>query len=227
LRRFYQHYDVEKSRLFLFPHAVDNDFFQQQALIASVNREALRQLLNLDSGRQIILYAGKLMDLKRTHDLLEAYISMSVDGVKEPESYLLFVGDGVLKAELEASARATGWNSIRFLGFCNQSEMPAMYDLCDVFVLPSRFEAWGLAINEVMNAGRAVVVSDVVGCAADLILDRENGRIFPMGDIESLKEALIWGLANSQGAGEKSLKRIQSWSFSEDIIGLKSALGLL
>jgi glycosyltransferase involved in cell wall biosynthesis len=226
-RRFYEGYAISSDRLFLVPYAVDNDFFQQQALQAGVNRGALRKLLNLTVGRPIILYAAKLTNVKRPKDLLAAYKLLSPDGVQEPEPYLLFVGDGILRSELEVAARETGWDSIRFLGFRNQSELPAMYDLCDVFVLPSGFEPWGLAINEVMNAGKAVVVSDIVGCAADLIVDRVNGRIFSTGDIESLRESLIWGLTNSEVAGTKSLERIQSWSFGEDIIGIKSSLGLL
>jgi glycosyltransferase involved in cell wall biosynthesis len=225
-RRFYEGYGISPARLFLVPYAVDNDFFQQKALQAGVNRESFRTSLNLAAGRSIILYAAKLTDVKRPKDLLSAYKLLSPDGVQEPESYLLFVGDGVFKSELEAEAKETGWSSIRFLGFRNQSELPAMYDLCDVFVLPSGFEPWGLAINEVMNASKAVVVSDIVGCAVDLIRDRENGRIFPTGDIEGLKESLIWGLANSQIAGEKSLERIQSWSFHQDIQGIKASLGL-
>jgi glycosyltransferase involved in cell wall biosynthesis len=226
-KQFYQYYDVDEKRLFLFPYAVDNDFFQKEALLANSKRKIFQESLNLDLDRKIILYAGKLIDLKRTNDLLEAYRLLSFDGVQEPEPYLLFVGDGILRSELELAALATGWHSIRFLGFRNQSEMPAIYDLCDLFVLPSRFEAWGLAINEVMNAGKAVIVSDVVGCGVDLVVDKDNGRIFPMGDIKALKESLVWGLANSQMAGKKSLERIQSWSFREDIIGIKSALGML
>jgi glycosyltransferase involved in cell wall biosynthesis len=156
-KQFYQHHGIEEARLFSVPYAVDNDFFQQQSLSANVHRETLRQSLKLDPGRQIILYAAKFVDVKRPQDLLTAYRALSVDGVQEPTPYLLFVGDGVLRSEMEATAKETGWDSIRFLGFRNQSEMPAMYDLCDVFVLPSRFEPWGLAINEVMNAGKAVV----------------------------------------------------------------------
>jgi len=112
------------------------------------------------------------------------------------------------------------------LGFKNQSQMPAIYDLCDLFVLPSSFEPWGLAINEVMNAGKAVIVSDVVGCAPDLVIEQENGKVFEMGNIESLRNALSWAIANSESAGQKSLERIQTWSFKEDIQGIKVSLGM-
>lgn len=226
-RRFYEGYGISPDRLFLVPYAVDNDFFQHKVFQAEVDREALRKSFQLAVGRPIILYAAKLTDVKRPKDLLAAYKLLSPDGVQEPEPYLLFVGDGVLRSELEIEARETGWDSIRFLGFRNQSELPAMYDLCDVFVLPSGFEPWGLAINEVMNAGKAVVVSDIVGCAIDLIEDRENGRVFPMGDIESLRDVLVWSISNASTAGAKSIERIHTWSFNEDIQGIKSAVGLL
>ncbi|MGJ5673022.1 MAG: glycosyltransferase family 4 protein [Nostochopsis sp.] len=226
-RQFYKNYGVEEKRLFCVPYAVDNDYFQKQAMLAGSNRENLRRSLNLDPSRPIILYAAKLIDVKRPQDLLAAYKLLSCDGVQEPEPYLLFVGDGVLRPTLEAQAKETGWNSIRFLGFRNQSEMPAMYDLCDVFVLPSSFEPWGLAINEVMNAAKAVVVSDQVGCAADLVNKGQNGQIYPVGDVKALAEAIRWAIANRISAGDISLKQIQKWSYQEDLQGLKQALNYL
>jgi glycosyltransferase involved in cell wall biosynthesis len=223
-RSFYEQYGIADEKLFPFPYSVDNSYFQQKVIAAKPNREALRQSLELEAGRPIVLYAAKLIDVKRPQDLLAAYRLLSPNGNDEPEPYLLFVGDGSLRSQLEASAQATGWNSIRFLGFQNQSEIPAMYDLCDVFILPSRFEPWGLAINEVMNAGKAVVVSDQVGCAPDLVIKGENGQIFPVGDVAVLAESIRWVIANAELAGKTSFKLIQNWGFQEDLKGLKSAL---
>jgi glycosyltransferase involved in cell wall biosynthesis len=226
-RQFYQSYGVDEKRLFFLPYAVDNDYFQQRALLASTNREELRRSLSLDSGRPIILYAAKLIDVKRPQDLLAAYKLLSADGMQEPRPYLLFVGDGVLRPVLEAQAMETNWQSIRFLGFRNQSEISAIYDLCDVFVLPSSFEPWGLSINEVMNAGKAVVVSDLVGCAPDLVKDGQNGQTFPVGDIMALAEAIQWSISHCDLAGAFSLKQIQNWSYKENIEGLKQAINYI
>ncbi len=223
-RQFYHSYDINESRLYSVPYAVDNSFFQQQAKLASQNREEFRKSLNLQPNRPIILYAAKLIAKKRPQDLLAAYRLLSVDKNSEPEPYLLFVGDGTKRSQLEEEAKNTGWESIRFLGFRNQSQMPQFYDLCDVFVLPSDFEPWGLAINEVMNAGKAVVVSDQVGCAPDLVQDHNNGRIYPTGDIAALADAIQWGMVNKNSAGETSLKLIQNWSYQEDIQGIKQVL---
>jgi len=222
--RFYQTSGVPQEKLFSMPYAVDNNYFQQGAKTAHVTRESLRQSLNLEAGRPIILYAGRLILVKRPLDLLNAYRFLSSDGIQEPEPYLLFAGEGDLRPELEAAAQATGWNSIRFLGFQNQSYLPGLYDLCDVFVLPSNFEPWGLTINEVLNAGKAVVLSDKVGCGLDLVSDGQNGRIFSVGDIPDLVESIQWAIAHAQTAGEHSLKKIQNWGIPESIAGLKISL---
>ena len=165
--------------------------------------------------------------MKRAQDLLEAYIGMSPDQVQEPHPYLMFIGDGSQRKALENAPGPRHWSSIKFLGFRNQTELPGYYDLGDVLVLPSAFEPWGLVINEVMNAGRAVVVSDQVGCGPDLVRPGENGAVFPAGDIVRLRQALVdltGDLRECRAMGEKSLEIIKTWGLEEDIAGLKQAL---
>jgi len=224
---YYQSYGIGAERIFSVPYAVDNAFFQQKAREASRDREGLRGELGLEPGRPIILYVSKLSAVKRGADLLEAYIRLSPDQVQEPRPYLLFVGEGDQRQILEARAGAMNWGSIKFLGFKNQTELPRYYDLCDVLVLPSVFEPWGLVINEVMNAGRAVVVSDQVGCGPDLVRRGENGEVFKAGDIAGLSLALHNLVSNQpkcRALGQKSLDIISKWGIEEDVAGLKKAL---
>jgi glycosyltransferase involved in cell wall biosynthesis len=225
--QYYQSYGIAPERIFSVPYAVDNAFFQDQARQAAKGREGLRRLLGLAPGRPIILFASKLSEIKRGADLLEAYIEMSPDGIREPHPCLVFIGDGDQRQSLERRAQALPWNSIKFLGFKNQTELPGYYDLCDVLVLPSSFEPWGLVINEVMNAGRAVVVSDQVGCGPDLVRPGANGAVFPAGDVAGLRQALLdltGDPRQCRAMGQKSLKIIQGWGFDADIAGLKQAL---
>jgi glycosyltransferase involved in cell wall biosynthesis len=129
---------------------------------------------------------------------------------------------------LAGRAQALGLaNRVCFAGFRNQRELPAFYDLADVFVLPSRREPWGLVVNEAMNAGRAIVVSDQVGSGPDLVKPGENGAIVPVNDVDRLAAALAASLASpahTAALGRRSLEIIDRWGFREDIVGLKHAL---
>ena len=216
--------------LFDFPYAVDNEFFRERVLQAAAMREELRRELNLEPGRSVILYAAKLLDWKRPIDLIEAYIRLCPGPGIDPAAYLLIVGDGEERSRLEARVRESGLTSIRFLGFKNQTEIPRFFELCDVFVLPSDGEPWGLVVNEVMNAGRAVILSDRVGCGIDLVRHGYNGLIYPCGDTQALSESLRHLLedpALCAAMGENSLRMIQQHSFEQDVAGLREALAHL
>lgn len=226
---YYREHGVSDDRIFMMPYAVDNAFFQARASECSGDRTSLSAPLGLEPGRPVILYAGKMNRRKRPDDLLEAYLRLSHDNHSEPHPYLLYVGDGEMRRELEAKASATGWQSIKFAGFRNQTEMPAFYDICDVFVMPSTIEPWGLVVNEAMNAGRAVIVSDRVGCGRDLVRDGVNGFVFKAGDTADLSRVLRETLACPRRCaemGRRSLEIINGWSFEEDVRGLRAALGI-
>lgn len=209
---------------FLMPYAVDNDYFAARALAAQGSRSALQTELGLDPARPVILFASKLQERKHCDHLLEAYLQLRAQTSLNP--YLLIVGDGEMRSALEARARASGLDGVLFTGFRNQSELPRLFDLSTVFVLPSRHEAWGLITNEAMAAGLPVIVSDDAGCAIDLLRDGENGFVYPAGDIPALRDALVAtlqpGRASAMGARSRDI--VSTWSYAEDIDGLRSAL---
>jgi glycosyltransferase involved in cell wall biosynthesis len=216
-----------EETLFSVPYAVDNAAFAQRATEASATRKSLRAELGLEAGRPVVLYASKFMERKRPEDLVAAFAKIAAQPTAR-RPYLIMVGDGERKTSLQDMAKSLGIEpSVRFAGFRNQTELPRFYDLCDVFVLPSQLEPWGLVVNEVMNAGRAVIVSDQVGAAADLVRDGENGFIFPAGNADALAKALGDALADPERCrlmGERSRQIISDWGYQQDIEGLKQAL---
>ena len=224
-RQYWQHYMGPDFPLFLTPYAVDNARIAAATLAAAASRPALQAELALDPTRPVILFASKLQSRKHCDDLIAAYAALCAGPAPHP--YLLIVGDGEERAALESQAAATGLDGIRFCGFRNQSELPRFFDLAAVFVLPSRHEPWGLIVNEVMAAGRPVIVTDDCGCAPDLITNGTEGFVYPVRDVPALTTALAQVLANHEQMGQAAQKRIQAWSFEQDVEGLKAALALL
>jgi len=226
---YWQHYLGDEVPLFLMPYAVDNAYFQQRSREAVATRDELRQELGLEAGRPVILFASKLQQRKHCSDLLDAYAMLLKDG-KTPLPYLVIVGDGEERAALEQKARTNGLTDIRFCGFRNQSELPRFFDIASVFVLPARHEPWGLIVNEVMNAGRAVIITDDIGCQPDLVTNGIEGYVYPVRDVEALANALRRVLATPETAetmGKNALMKISTWSFEEDVAALRKAIAQL
>ena len=231
-RDYYLSYGVAPEKIFLMPYAVDNARFQAAA--TAERGRALVRSLGLDPSRPVILYASKLQTRKRPWDLWNAYSMLSPNGADEPMPYLLYVGDGEERAALEAAVAQRGWSSVRFCGFQNQTTLPDYYAACDVFVLPSEREPWGLVVNEVMNAGKPVIVSDQVGAALDLVDDGVNGFVVPVGHVDTLADRLRWvtadraisvGLRGGRGRpapGDRGLSGWrESWRWSRSSRGAK------
>jgi glycosyltransferase involved in cell wall biosynthesis len=224
---YWRHYLGDTFPQSPMPYAVDNGYFQQRAREVQTGRDELLADLNLDAARPVILFASKLQRRKRCADLLAAYRKLSPAPGVEPHPYLLIVGDGEERAALEKQAVEMGFDSIRFCGFRNQADLPRFFDIATAFVLPSQNEPWGLVVNEVMNAGRTVIVSDNVGCAADLVRDGLEGCVYRAGDVDALANALRTILASPETAarmGQRGLERMQSWSFEQDVRGLRQAI---
>lgn len=221
-RKFYRHHGVPEERIQLMPYAVDNAFFQQRCAGARPQREKFRTELGIEPGRPVVLFCAKLIEVKDPGSLIRA-----IGRLKDINPVLLLAGEGNLRPELEKLAAEIAPGLVKFLGFRNQTELPVLYDLCDLFVLPSIFEPWGLVVNEVMNAGRPVIVSDKVGCGADLVRHGGNGDVFPAQDVDSLAATLRAWLTDARKrvlGGSKSLEIISGWGFEENLTGLTAAL---
>ena len=80
---------------------------------------------------------------------------------------------------------------IRHLGFVQPTEMEYVILQSDVFVLPSRYEPWGMVVQEFAAAGFPLVLSNAVGSSEAFLHHEDNGFIFQSGSEEALKKALL------------------------------------
>ena len=103
----------------------------------------------------------------------------------------IVVGDGPLRRQMEEYA-VQAKIPVSFVGFLNQGEISKAYVSSDCLVLPSdASETWGLVVNEAFVCGIPAIVSDAVGCAPDLIVERETGWVFQRGDWNELTLRII------------------------------------
>jgi glycosyltransferase involved in cell wall biosynthesis len=209
-KAYYQKYGINNSQLIFAPHAVDNSRFDTQHFAEATE---LRSSLKIKDEDVLILYAGKFDAVKNIASLLSAFISLN-----RRDIHLLLVGNGVNEAELKAeAAQSSVAGNIHFMGFKNQSFMPVVYQAADLFCLPSVSETWGLGVNEAMACGKAILVSDKVGCAIDLVKPTFNGFIHTAGAVaditEKLNTLIAAGKKGLSQMGQHSKQIISAWDF--------------
>lgn len=123
-------------------------------------------------------YVGRFVEVKNLKFLISVFNGL-------PQYNLYLAGFGELEDELKAMAK----QNVHFLGAINNKELSAIYQKMDVFVLPSIIEPWGLVVEEALNNGLPVIVSDRVGCAEEII-DESNGVVFRYDSSTALTEAI-------------------------------------
>lgn len=193
---YLRHFKVPARRIHRLAHMVDVDRFRTSANAASATGDVgcLRSRHGASSTDVVLLFAGKLIEKKRPHLLLEAALKFRQ---REPtfgsSLKVWLVGDGPLRRELEAFAIAENL-PVSFLGFVNQSAMPAVYAAADCLVLPSNGEeTWGLVVNEAFACGVPAIVSVEAGCCPELVDDGVTGWTLRTPDADEL--ALLLGMA--------------------------------
>ncbi len=124
------------------------------------------------------IYVGRLVPVKNLDLLIRVFNG-------KPNLHLTLVGFGEQDLELKTMAG----KNITFTGAIENKDLPEYYKNADVFVLPSKSEAWGLVVEEALNNGTPVIVSNRVGCRADLVNDN-TGLVFEYDSEKSLTAAV-------------------------------------
>lgn len=188
------HYGFPPERLFFAPHSVDVRFFSEAA--ARSDRSSVRASWGVSGNARAVLFTGRLVGFKRPADLVEALGRLGCEGL---DVVGIFAGDGELREDLRALGERLGVRLV-FLGFRNQTELPAIYAAADILVLPSTgSETWGLVVNEALACGTPCVVSDACGCAPDMVEAGVTGEVFPCGDVPAFANAIASALRISHG----------------------------
>jgi glycosyltransferase involved in cell wall biosynthesis len=217
-KRYFLEHGLKEHQLCFVPHAVDNHRFSELTEAQVEYKEELLRSLRLKDDTKNIVFAGKFQQQKNLELLIQAFIKLNAE-----DWNLVLVGNGELEEELRRLVNQH--NKIHFLPFQNQSLIPAIYKLGPLFCMPSRNETWGLAVNEAMAAGRAILASDKVGCSPDLVKEGENGFVFRSGDLADLLQKLkLATQSDLNKMGNRSREIISRWSFDTQANAIETLL---
>jgi glycosyltransferase involved in cell wall biosynthesis len=152
------------------------------------------------------LFVGQLIPRKGIAELIDAFSQL-------PEGELYIAGDGPLRPLVN---RAVQGGRVTYTGQLDRPGLQRLYADSDVLVLPSRYEVWGLVINEALEHGLPVIATQAVGAVDDLVRDDVNGYVTRTGDVDDLREAMAriagWDEVRWRSAATVGVETVERWS---------------
>ena len=219
---YYKHYGADERRFFPMPWAIDNERFSAAGHLRPGEREELRARYGIAPDKMVTLFSGKLIERKDPRTLLAAFASMRY----RDRAALVFMGDGLLRPELERIVKENEIPDVHFIGFVNQTEIPKHYAMADVFALPSAFDPRATVVNEAMVSGLPVILTDRCGPVGDIARDGDNALVMKFGDRDTLRELLDRLAADAdlrRRMGQRSREMIAPWNYEAGIEGIRQA----
>jgi glycosyltransferase involved in cell wall biosynthesis len=214
---------LSDDRVTLTPFVVDNDWWSARS--SSVDRLAVRATWDVTPGQAVVFFCAKLQPWKRPLDLLRAFAKADA-----ADSVLVFAGEGPLRPQLESEAQRLGIASrVRFLGFTNQTQLPAVYCASDLFVLPSDYDPCPVVVCEAMLCGLPVLLSDEIRGRFDLVRSGVTGEIFRCGDVDALASAISLLLRDRDlltALGKNARIRMDTWTPKDNISATVDAISV-
>lgn len=223
-KKFFEYYEVPPDKLLFTPYSVDNEWFKILSKENHSRQLLLKQELKLPADKKIILFTGKYIEKKRPLDIIKA-----IHLLNDPDIFLVMVGEGQLRNQMEEYITANQIRNVMLTGFVNQSAISTYYSVADIFVMCSGSgETWGLSVNEAMCFSLPIIVSDTCGSSADLVYQGVNGYTFSEGNINELS-ACIKSLIDDETLRKKmglaSSEIIDNYSNNQIVENIKAAIG--
>ncbi|MCX8128919.1 MAG: glycosyltransferase family 4 protein [Clostridia bacterium] len=205
--RYLNHYGADKELIFEYPFSVDFKVEGQTSLTC----EERLELKNRDNLNDVVvLTVGQFIHRKGIDVLLSAFKEIGNKNVS-----LVIIGDGPLKEEYGSYVSGNNLQNVVIKDFMQKDELVKYYKIADIFVLPTRYDIWGLVVNEAMYFGLPVIATNKTGAAFDLIEDGVNGYVVDSEDIGQLKSKLAYLIDNAEVRAEfskKSFEKIQYYT---------------
>lgn len=226
-KEYFLKHGLSLSQLLYVPHAIDNSRFADDSNKKhELEASQWRTKLGYKKDDIVVVFAGKFESKKQPGFLLDAIIT--ANKLRKKPLHLLLIGNGPLELELKNVAKNEHY--VQFLPFQNQTIMPVVYRLGNIFCLPSKGpgETWGLAVNEAMACGKPIIVSSKVGCSVDLVRPNINGYIFNASKIQELILILKdLSLNDIQLLGKQACQDVQNYNFEAIVSSIETELSNL
>jgi len=199
-REYLRFLGAKGEKIFISYSTVDVGAFFQRSRISGTEKESIKRKIGIKTDK-VILYVGQFIERKGIIYLLKAFARLKK---VENDVSLLLVGYGPLEGKYKNYINKKQIKDVFFHEHLGVEEIPKIYAISNVFVLPSLEETWGVVINEAMACGLPVVTTRKVGSSDDLVEHGRNGYVVKSGSYRQLEMALKKIISDSTLANRMS-----------------------
>ncbi len=181
-RDTYANFHIEKP-IFVIPNFIDFSRFVKQ------KKEHFKKAI-APQGEKILVHTSNFRKVKRVEDVIKIFAIVS----KQVACKLLLIGDGPERTNIELLSREMGVDDrVTFLG--KQEQIEEILSVCDLFILTSETESFGLAALEAM-ACEVPVISTNTGGIPEVNIEGVTGYLSNIGDVEDMAKNALKLLSN-------------------------------
>ena len=183
-RDTYANFHIEKP-IFVIPNFIDFSRFVKQ------KKEHFKKAI-APQGEKILVHTSNFRKVKRVEDVIKIFAIVS----KQVACKLLLIGDGPERTNIELLSREMGVDDrVTFLG--KQEQIEEILSVCDLFILTSETESFGLAALEAM-ACEVPVISTNTGGIPEVNIEGVTGYLSNIGDVEDMAKNALKLLSNEE-----------------------------
>lgn len=196
---------VEKIKQYPFSSLNERDLIKEP--VSAKAKETIKKELNI-SYRKMLLYVGSMIPRKGVDVLLNAFDNM-------PNDICLYCIGGNPTKDLHRIINEKKLENVFFVEHSNLEILKKYYKAADAFVLPTRYDTWGLVINEAMSYGLPVITTKNCVAGLQLVEEDKNGYLVEAESVEQLRIAIdkILKCSDDLNMPVNNIKKIKNYTY--------------
>lgn len=198
---YFIHYGANKGRIYTYPFSSVRNYQVNSEIVTGYKKTILKEKFGMNTDKAIVS-VGQFIYRKGFDILLKAASDL-------PENISLYIIGGQPTKEYLEILKNMNYKNIYFKPFMQNKDLFDFFSVCDLFVLPTREDIWGLVVNEALACGLPVVTTDKCVAGVELIENDINGMIIQSENIDELRSSIKKMLNRSIDKGQikKTVKK--------------------
>ena len=180
---YYQYYHVPFNKIYhyKFTSQTNDDIYKNKAQL--IKREECRKKLGYQDDEIICFSIGQQIP-RKGYDILAKAAALTSKNIR------YIIAGGKCEENVAKIIKDNNIKNIEFIGFKTKEELSEFFIASDIFVLPTRYDIWGLVINEAMSFGLPIISTEKCAAAVQMQGLFDNGIIVPIEDHIALANAI-------------------------------------